>query len=317
MSDASSDSYARLRSSARRPSSKWPTAGSVSFSCARRARVACCRPRAAAPPGGMYVDWSQLSTAFSAFRSFTSNSRVLNSSIVLVTDGLLDRLRLQWTSLYGRAVRARAPGESMSQDVPSPVDFRQMTDAVEWESTALAKRPWRTEIFEAFARELANARPAVQRVLELGSGPGFLAKHLLDALPDIYCTLLDFSGAMHLLARQRLGALTSRVQFVERSFKEAGWNDGLGVFDAVVTNQAVHELRHKRHATRLHAGVHATLGPQGRYLVCDHFAGKGGMRDENLYMTVAEQRQALHDAGFSRVEQIILRDSLVMHRAQI
>jgi ubiquinone/menaquinone biosynthesis C-methylase UbiE len=204
----------------------------------------------------------------------------------------------------------------MSQDVPSPVDFRQMSDAVAWENTALAKRPWRTEIFDAFVREIANANPAARRILELGSGPGFLAKHLLVALPEIHCTLLDFSSAMHTLARRRLGALAARVDFVERSFKEPGWDEGLGTFDAVVTNQAVHELRHKRHATTLHARVNAILAPQGSYLVCDHFRGEGGMTDGNLYMTVLEQQRALREAGFSRVEQVVVRGSLVMHRAK-
>jgi hypothetical protein len=41
------------------------------------------------------------------------------------------------------------------------------------------------------------------------------------------------------------------------------------------------------------------------------------MTDENLYMTVLEQQRALRDAGFSRVEQIVVRGSLVMHRAKV
>ena len=68
---------------------------------------------------------------------------------------------------------------------------------------------------------------------------------------------------MRELARQRLGDLATCVQFVERSLREASWGEGLGKFDFVVTNQAVHELRHKRYASVLHSQVRQLLNPAG------------------------------------------------------
>ena len=200
------------------------------------------------------------------------------------------------------------------QDVPSPIDLRDPRDAREWERTA-QERPGRAEIFRAFGDELLSLAKSDAVVLELGSGPGFLATYILDALPDVRMTLLDFSAAMHDLARSRIGPAATRARFVERSFKEHGWSRGLGLFDAVVTNQAVHELRHKRHATQLHAEVKEVLKPGGRYLVSDHYFGDGGLRNDQLYMTVAEQRGALLGAGFSQVRQVVAAGSLVMHSA--
>lgn len=78
--------------------------------------------------------------------------------------------------------------------------------------------------------------PPACRLLELGSGPGFLASTLLDQLVGLRMTLLDFSEPMHVLARKRLGAMTNRAEFVTRSFKDADWPKGMGTFDAVVTN---------------------------------------------------------------------------------
>lgn len=204
----------------------------------------------------------------------------------------------------------------MTDDVPSPIDLRLEEDARQWTELAMLRRPWRAKFFAAMATEIRAAsggRPC--RVLELGSGPGFLAAFLLECLPDITLVALDFSAPMHALARQRLGRLAARVQFVERSFREPGWTDGLGQFDFVVTNQAVHELRHKRHALPLHAQVRGCLVPKGRYLVSDHYLGEGGMSDDQLYMTVAEQRAALVAAGFSSVEQLMLKGGMVLHRA--
>ena len=98
---------------------------------------------------------------------------------------------------------------------------------------------------------------------------------------------------MHALAAERLGERAASVRFVERSFREPAWVDGLGPFDVIVTNQAVHELRHKDYAATLHAQARTLLAPGGRYLVCDHFLGEGGLSNDQLYMTVDEQIDAL------------------------
>lgn len=199
-------------------------------------------------------------------------------------------------------------------DVPSPIDLQSAKDAIAWEGAAMTVRPWRVEFFECFADEIARAQGA-QRVLELGSGPGFLAAHLLNVLPDLRMVLLDFSAPMHDLARTRLASHLDRVSFVERSFKDPDWFASLGTFDFVVTNQAVHELRHKRHASTLHAQVRNVLGPQGRYLVSDHHAGEGGMSNTDLYMTVEEHREALAAAGYRAVQEIKRKGGMVLHRA--
>jgi hypothetical protein len=113
--------------------------------------------------------------------------------------------------------------------------------------------------------------------------------------------MLDFSPAMRELARERLGSLAQAVRQVEVDFKRAGWTTGLGGFDDVITMQAVHEVRHKKHVAGLHEPVRSLLTANGRYFVCDHYIGEDGMTNEALHMTVEEQRDALQSAGFNRV----------------
>jgi SAM-dependent methyltransferase len=205
--------------------------------------------------------------------------------------------------------------QKMSEEVPSPIDLRLAQDAREWEQSAMAKRPWRVEFFERFAREIKSTSPEVKVVLELGSGPGFLAEHLLRSLNNIEYVLLDFSAAMHTLARARLGELARHAIFIERSFKDENWPHGLGTFQCVVTHQAIHELRHKRYAPQLHAQVASILAPGGVNLVCDHFTGESGMKNEELFMSIAEQELALRSAGFSSVHLVMVKGGLVLHRA--
>jgi len=200
-------------------------------------------------------------------------------------------------------------------DVPSPIDFSVVEDAQAWADAANVKRPWRTDFFAAIVHELVSLGVPSASVLELGSGPGFLAERVLQALPNVTYTLLDSSAAMQELARVRVGRSVG-VQFVAADFKRDRWADGLGSFDAVTTMQAVHELRDKRHAAALHRAVVGLLRRGGLYLVCDHVAGPGGMADHELYMTVREQADALADAGFANVSMVLEKGGLVLHRGR-
>ena len=203
----------------------------------------------------------------------------------------------------------------MIPDVPSPIDLRLVSDALEWEATAMQKRPYRADFFARFVDELARLQPKPARVLELGSGPGFLAAKVLAKITSVRMTLLDFSEPMHALARQRLGPMANRAEFILADFKDSGWNKGLAGFDAVITNQAVHELRHKSYATDFHRQVAGALRPGGIYLVADHFLGAEGMTNDQLYMTTAEQKSAIESAGYASVVEVHLHGGMVLHRA--
>jgi len=153
-------------------------------------------------------------------------------------------------------------------DVPSPIDLCDPKDAEEWAATAMAKRPWRADFFARFAEQVSAL--SGKRVLELGSGAGFLAEVILRSVSGVDYTLLDFSAAMHDIAIERLGELARNARFIRADFRKPDWVDGLPRFDAVVTMQAVHELRHKCRAEALHRQVRGLLAPGGAYLVCDH-----------------------------------------------
>jgi len=149
----------------------------------------------------------------------------------------------------------------------------------------------------------------------LGSGPGFLAQRILESIPGVEYTMLDFSPAMHELARELLGSLAQAVRQVEVDFKRTGWTTGLGSFDAVITMQAVHEVRHKKRVAGLHESVRSLLKANGRYFVCDHHIGQDGVTNEALHMTVEEQRNALQLAGFNIVTCLLRKGGLVLHSA--
>jgi SAM-dependent methyltransferase len=209
--------------------------------------------------------------------------------------------------------RFRKPVDQRRQpDVPSPIDLRSMVDARQWAESAMVKRPWREEFFDTIEQQLPSGDITV---LDLGSGPGFLAQRLLRTNRTIRYVAIDFSAAMHELAGERLGLMADRVRFIEADFKQAGWAKDLPSFHAVVTMQAVHELRHKRHAPNLYATVRSLLRSGGVFLMCDHFAGEGGMVDGELFMTPDEHADALKAAGFCHPVLLLKRGGLVLFRA--
>ncbi len=204
----------------------------------------------------------------------------------------------------------------MTLDVPSPIDLKNIIHAKEWADTALIKRPYRTEFFKEFSKFIVNSNISNPRILELGSGPGFLAKHVLDTIEDVTYVALDFSNAMHQLAKERIGKRSSKVEYLERNFREVNWVNGLEAFDFIITNQAVHELRHKSYAVQLHKQVKSLLKTDGQYLLNDHYYGEDGMSNNELYMTREEQLQSLVSAGFTNIQTLLIKGGMSLYVAK-
>jgi SAM-dependent methyltransferase len=194
-----------------------------------------------------------------------------------------------------------SPPGAQDRDVPSPIDLRDPADAASWAAEADATRPWRTRFRTAIAELLRDALAPPLRVLELGPGPGFLAEVILGACQIERYTLFDFSPPMLEMCRRRIGGHPA-FDFVLGDFTQEGWTEALSPpFDAVVAMQAVHEVRHKRHAPRLYSQLRPLLRSGGLLAICDHTPPDDRARSHALYSTVLEQHAALTGAGLARV----------------
>ena len=188
---------------------------------------------------------------------------------------------------------------SDDDDLPIRVDFRDAATARTWIEDTRIRRPYRPRFFAAFCAALASL-PKL-RILELGSGPGQLAREILVHCDVHVYVALDFSPAMHEIAAEHLGELASRVTFVTRDFREPAWADDLGTFDAVVTLQAAHETRHKRHLVPLLERARTAIAPGGVLLYADHYLTPE-TKLPALAPARADQPLALERAGFVDVQ---------------
>jgi len=199
------------------------------------------------------------------------------------------------------------------RDVPSPIDFHDPAQARAWMERTAAIRPWRPEFFHAFSVALNAYSSHPLRILELGSGPGQLAATVLKNCRVSQYVALDFSAAMHDLAREQLGPLAAKVKFVERDFRKPEWNAALGKFDALLTLQAAHETRHRDRLPDLLQRMRASLKAGGLLLYCDHY--RGTLKNPVLYLERQQQPRKLRAAGFVRVERLLDKGGMALYSA--
>lgn len=194
-------------------------------------------------------------------------------------------------------------------DVPMRIDLCDPATAASWVVDAEERRPWRPEVRRLIA-ELVRAGVERPRILELGPGPGLLAETILGRVAVRSYTLLDSSGPMLAMARDRLGTRDD-VHVVLGSFKHADLPALVGDgFDVVVAMQAVHEIRHKRHVTGLYREVHRVLQPGGRLVVCDHEPMTDSVFHTTLHSTLDEQHAAMASAGFVSITSHVAHSNM-------
>jgi arsenite methyltransferase len=113
---------------------------------------------------------------------------------------------------------------------------------------------------------LAALAPAAgERILDVGSGPGLLARQIADAVgaSGAVCGI-DVSDSMLAIARGRADGAAAAIEFVNASADDLPCGDAS--FDAAVTTQV---LEYVPDVGRAIAELHRVLRPGGRALVLD------------------------------------------------
>ena len=193
-----------------------------------------------------------------------------------------------------------------------PHDYFNESYVRQWEQQADSKRPFRIQFFEAFAVELNTLGAA--KVLDLGSGPGFLAEYILNHSDIASYHLFDFSPHMLELSRARLARFDERTRFHQGSFLDEGWFRALPApFDAVVSLQAIHEARDATRIPRIYSELRSLIGKGGIVLIADQVNSE--TKKEEHLLTVDEQKAAFQSAGFEDARLVCEAGDLAMFKA--
>jgi SAM-dependent methyltransferase len=198
----------------------------------------------------------------------------------------------------------------------SSLDLEALKEAEEWEEKMIRTGLYRDHFFDAFSIQIDRLFEEPASILEIGSGPGHLAQRIIETNKVKSYTLFDLSDSMNHIASKRLKEHESITDFKTGSFLDKKCFDELGIFDAVVCMQSVHEVRDKNLSTEIYKNVIKVIRPNGFFLVCDFVLGDPGMKDEAMYMTVLEQKEALSKSGFVSPTLISSHAGLTLYTAR-
>ena len=205
---------------------------------------------------------------------------------------------------------------ALVEDVPSPIDFHDRAQARAWMEATIKSRPWRPDFFAAFTKAINDLEGASKRVIELGSGPGHLAKEIVQHCDIEKYVALDFSRAMHELTREHLGDQCDKVQFIECDFRADDWVRNVDPCDIAVSMQAIHEVRHTAHQPPLFKDTFNVLKPSGTFLYSDHYYEAGTEKHPNLMLGKAEQPELLARTGFKSIQLLLDKGGMALYQAR-
>lgn len=162
--------------------------------------------------------------------------------------------------------------------------------------------PPRLALFDMALAEIRRLPMSDPNVLELGLGPGYMARHILERHQALRYEGLDFSTAFFKVAERTLGDLTSRVTFTQADLMDQSWPERLARRpQAIVSTWALHDLGSQQAVADVYTHCYEIL-PKGGILVNGDFIKPDGTawEYEAGRFEVARHLDLLRQAGFAR-----------------
>lgn len=161
--------------------------------------------------------------------------------------------------------------------------------------------PPRLALFDMILAQLRQLPTRDPNVLELGLGPGYMARHILQNHPTLRYEGLDFSTAFFAVAKRTLGTLESRVTFTQADLTDPSWPTRLArPPHAIISTWALHDLGSQQAVADVYARCFEAL-PAGGILVNGDFIKPDGTTWEYELgrFEIARHLQLLREAGFA------------------
>lgn len=164
--------------------------------------------------------------------------------------------------------------------------------------------PERLALFNLILSELKALIPEKGCVVELGIGPGYLAKHLLSAMPALEYHGIDFSRAMLDIAGNRLSKYSDRITYTQVDLVQDDWENMVDKpINAIVSTWALHDLGSQNNVNTVYAKSSIALGSQGILLNGDFIKPNGTTHEfEAGRFEIARHLELLRNVGFENAE---------------
>ncbi len=161
--------------------------------------------------------------------------------------------------------------------------------------------PPRLALFDMILAQIRQLPVNDPNILELGLGPGYMARHILERHQTLRYEGLDFSATFFEVAKRTLGALEARVTFTKADLMDQFWPRSLArPPHAIISTWALHDLGSQQAVADVYARCFETL-PKGGILVNGDFIKPDGTAwgYEPGRFEIARHLELLRQAGFA------------------
>jgi SAM-dependent methyltransferase len=159
----------------------------------------------------------------------------------------------------------------------------------------------RLELFDMILDQIGQPGIPNSHVVELGIGPGYMARHILERNPIVSYEGLDFSEVFFEIAKETVGDLLPRVTLTKVDLLDQNWPKKLSKTPgAIVSTWALHDLGSQQAVADVYARCYETL-PKGGVLVNGDFIKPDGTTwvYEPGRFEIDRHFELLRNAGFS------------------
>lgn len=202
----------------------------------------------------------------------------------------------------------------MSGFVGAQHEFHDAAFVQGWADRFVPTLP-RIALFDLILERVSALGIPNAHVLELGLGPGYMARHILRRNPDLSYEGLDFSDEFFAVARKTIGTYMHRVKLTKADLMDQSWPHSLSRQpQAIVSTWALHDLGGQQAVADVYARCHDVL-PDGGVLLNGDFIKPDGTSwtYEPGRFEVARHLELLRLAGFKQPECLALFEHNLDH----
>jgi tRNA (cmo5U34)-methyltransferase len=164
--------------------------------------------------------------------------------------------------------------------------FNQIADKYD------SQRPKLIPCFDDFytiCLPLIDRLPTLKTVLDIGAGTGLFTQFIYQQRPDLHFTLVDISGDMLSVAKERFAG-ADNVTFEELDFSKWPLEHK---YDLIISSLAIHHLEDDQKST-LYQNIYNALNPGGMFINADQVKGRTPWFD-NYYKS--HWRKTIFESG--------------------
>ena len=159
----------------------------------------------------------------------------------------------------------------------------------------------RLQLFDLILDQIREPHVPNRHVVELGIGPGYMARHILERDRTITYEGLDFSDVFFDIARETVGGMLGRVALTKADLKNQSWPKRLSKPPgAIISTWALHDLGSQQAVADVYARCYEALPARGVLVNGDFIKPDGTTFDyEPGRFEVGRHLELLRSVGFS------------------